>query len=103
MVEQKAAVQSKKVAAAPKKAAVAPKKAAKPAKKSKSLAYGKVKFQAFLWHGKWRFVDKAEAEKSKKKKLAKLAKLKEQGIVIKVLIQFIISFVANSRKLFVEV
>lgn len=86
MVEQKA---SKKAVAAPKKpAAEAVKKpAATPkksyAKKSKSLAYGKVKFQAFLFRGKWRFINKAEADKEKKKKLAKLAKLKEQGKQIK--------------------
>ena len=87
MVEQKASkkaeVASKKPAAdAVKKPAATPKKSF--AKKSKSLAYGKVKFQAFLWRGKWRFVNKAEADKEKKKKLAKLAKLKEQGKQIKV-------------------
>lgn len=88
MVEQKG---TKKAVGAPKKpAADAVKKPAlNPkktnfAKKSKSLAYGKVKFQAFLWRGKWRFVNKAEADKEKKKKLAKLAKLKEQGVQIKV-------------------
>lgn len=86
MVEQKA---SKKAEVAPKKpAADAVKKpASNPkksfAKKAKSLAYGKVKFQAFLWRGKWRFVNKAEADKESKKKLAKLAKLKEQGKQIK--------------------
>lgn len=89
MVEQKG---SKKAAAAPKKTTASADGVKKPAvnpkktnfaKKSKSLSYGKVKFQAFLWRGKWRFVNKAEAEKEKKKKLAKLAKLKEQGVEIK--------------------
>ncbi|XKL65255.1 hypothetical protein PGB90_008675 [Kerria lacca] len=47
-------------------------------KKPSSLAYGKVMFQAFLWRGKWRFINKAEAEKARKKKLAKLAKLKSE-------------------------
>lgn len=97
MVEQKSVKfqESKKSDAAskkpadPKKAVSKPKKAKAYAKKS--LAYGKVQFKAFLWHGKWRFVNKAEAEKTKKKKLAKLAKLKEQGKEIKVLIETFIS------------
>ncbi len=69
-----------------KKAPAADKAKAKPAvKKSVSkairgLAFGKVKFRPFLWHGKWRFINKNEVEKAKKQKLAKIAKLKEQGI-----------------------
>merc|ERR1712023_454142 len=50
--------------------------------KKKSLAYGRVKFRASLYRGKWRFVNSAEVV-SEKKKSAKLAKLKEQGVQIK--------------------
>lgn len=71
MVEEKATTAGKPAANAAAKGAAT--------KKSKSLAYGKVQFKAFLWHGKWRFINKAEAEKSKKQKLAKLAKLKAEG------------------------
>lgn len=49
------------------------------APKSKSLAHGKVLFQAFKWRGKWRFINKADAEKARKKRLATLAKLKSEG------------------------
>lgn len=49
------------------------------AAKSKSLAHGKVLFQAFRWRGKWRFINKAEAEKARKKNLAAIAKLKSEG------------------------
>ena len=76
-----------KKSAAPKakKAATSSTKSAKGAgaKKSKSLAYGKVHFRAMLFRGKWRFINKAEAEKNAKKKLAKLAKLKAQGVEVK--------------------
>lgn len=49
------------------------------ATKSKSLAHGKVLFQAFRWRGKWRFINKADAEKSRKKSVAAIAKLKSEG------------------------
>lgn len=52
-------------------------------KKSKSLAYGKVHFKAMLYRGKWRFINKVEADKNRKKKLSKLAKLKAKGIEVK--------------------
>jgi len=76
MVQQKATkkaeVATKKPAAEAVKKPVNPKKT-NFAKKSKSLAYGKVKFQAFLWRGKWRFVNKAEADKEKKKEVSQIS------------------------------
>lgn len=76
MVEQKVAKKSESTTAVPKKSPSS--------SKTKSLAYGKVKFKAFLWRGKWRFINKDEAEKLKKKKLSKLAKLKAEGKEVKV-------------------
>lgn len=67
-------------------------------KQSKSLAYGKVNFKAMLTHGKWRFINKAEAEKCRKQKLAKLEKLKAAGkeISVKVSVICVLLMLFNS-------
>jgi len=72
----------------PADATKAPAKGAAPAK-SKSLAHGKVLFQAFKWRGKWRFINKAEAEKSRKRRLATVAKLRSQGKTIPPLVSVV--------------
>jgi len=90
-------VSKKPVAFAKAAASAEPAKSAK-AKKPKSLTYGKVHFKAMLYRGKWRFISKAEAELSKKKRLAKLAKLKAQGVEVKpeVSIDFTILFSSSN-------
>jgi tRNA G18 (ribose-2'-O)-methylase SpoU len=86
MVDKKAVDASKSANPAKGKQAAPKAKSAEGAstnKKTKSLAYGKVQFKAMLYRGKWRFINKAEVDKNKKNKLAKVAKLKAQGIEVK--------------------